>query len=127
MDEFSYNSAITACRRGSTWRSVFGLVLAMETRLLEPDAFTWTAVVSACESQWEAAMGCKCSTDSTLPGHNAILSACAKSSEWLQALSHLNRLGHLPVSTDIISWNVMILGSFSGRKSSAHSMNMGVS
>eukprot|EP00439_Symbiodinium_sp_Y106_P076124 s1682_g15.t1 len=109
VDEFSYNSAIFACRHVVTWSHAVAGLLTMETERLEPDACTYHALVSAFESgsRWQSSLRClEPFSSRSLACTNAMLSACAKARRWLQALQRLF-LQPQP-ATDVISWNVVI-------------------
>ncbi|CAK9037753.1 unnamed protein product [Durusdinium trenchii] len=109
MDVVAFNAAIGACQFAQRWQEAFWLLSELQRNDLQADDVSYLGAIGACGKalQWEKASMLLKSAPKKLEVFNSVMSACARSSKWVQALQVFaeTRRSSAP---DIVSYNTLI-------------------
>ena len=110
----AYNSALSACEKGSQWETALLLLFQLDEVLLQPDVVTCSAAISSCESSrhWEMALILFTSfREQTSPDviiYGSIIAACEKGKAWQEAFLLFQYMLEDALRPDIIICNALI-------------------
>ena len=113
-DLISFNTALSSCVR-SRWEQGFGIFNMIKMKHLQPDAFTCSGLVRACESsqKWMVALDlCTQAMDLNIQLNvvtsSAAISACQSASQWQQALVFFGNMCSMAMMPNVISYSAIL-------------------
>eukprot|EP00434_Breviolum_minutum_P020182 symbB.v1.2.017798.t1/scaffold1394.1/size200789/21 len=107
-NEFTYNSAISACEKGRRWTEALAIFAALPVAKIAANVITYGAAMSACEkaAQWQKALFLLASMEGATVAKNNI--AFCNAFQWQSALQLFWQMPEQGVSQDDVSFSATI-------------------